>query len=369
LSKAVSETELIAALFSGVQEVPLWSTFLRLLRDATNATFAALVFRPPGRRLEEAIHLASDEVLPPDMEHYYRRSLLPSEPPLQEHMLEGQPYSFDELLAMRDEPHAGHLRTFLGQLNITSLRQMRVREVGGVDAWLTIGRHGTDFDHEVIELLKTLVPVLRGVMQLFVVMEQKSFAATVAADAVRRLQFGWLTLDAAGHVIDCDESGQKMLDESGVLRLRPNGKLKAQNAKIEREISRALAHIVSSKDARARAITLNRDPWLDMLIIPARRINATAREKPVAIAYVHGDNWRSDDRCEQLAELFDLPPREARLALALSRGMTLAEAAADFGLTIATARTYSKSIYAKTGARGQPDLVRIVLRSVLAVSP
>jgi DNA-binding CsgD family transcriptional regulator len=48
--------------------------------------------------------------------------------------------------------------------------------------------------------------------------------------------------------------------------------------------------------------------------------------------------------------------------------MTLAEAASEFKLTIATARTYSKDIYHKTGARGLPDLVRIVMRSVLAIA-
>jgi DNA-binding CsgD family transcriptional regulator len=74
------------------------------------------------------------------------------------------------------------------------------------------------------------------------------------------------------------------------------------------------------------------------------------------------------DRCEQLAQLFDLLPSESRLALALSRGMSIAEAAAELGLTVETARTYSKSIYAKMGARGQSDLVRFVHRSVLAIS-
>ena len=64
--------------------------------------------------------------------------------------------------------------------------------------------------------------------------------------------------------------------------------------------------------------------------------------------------------------MFGLLPSEARLALALSRGLTLTEAAADLGLTIETARNYSKKIYAKTGARGQPDLVRFILAGVLA---
>jgi DNA-binding CsgD family transcriptional regulator len=86
------------------------------------------------------------------------------------------------------------------------------------------------------------------------------------------------------------------------------------------------------------------------------------------IAYVHGDRSPSTDRCEQLAQLFALTPSEARLALALSRGMTIAEAAVEFGLTLETARNYSKKIYSKTGARGQPDLVRFVMRSVLAIA-
>ena len=86
------------------------------------------------------------------------------------------------------------------------------------------------------------------------------------------------------------------------------------------------------------------------------------------IAYVHADSWSSADRCEQLAQLFDLLPSEARLALALARGMSIAEAAVDLGITVESARTYSKRIYAKTGARGQADLVRFVHRSVLGIA-
>ena len=60
--------------------------------------------------------------------------------------------------------------------------------------------------------------------------------------------------------------------------------------------------------------------------------------------------------------------REARLALALCRGMSISEAAEEFGLAVGTARNYCKSIFSKTGARGQAELVRIVLTSVLALS-
>ena len=70
----------------------------------------------------------------------------------------------------------------------------------------------------------------------------------------------------------------------------------------------------------------------------------------------------------QIAQLFGLRPSEARLALALSRGLSIADAAHALGLTLETARNYSKKIYAKTGTRGQSDLVRLILTSVLALA-
>ena len=61
--------------------------------------------------------------------------------------------------------------------------------------------------------------------------------------------------------------------------------------------------------------------------------------------------------------LFGLLPSEARLAWQLAQGTSIADAAAMVGITKETARFYSKKIYAKTG--GQPELVRIILTSVL----
>jgi DNA-binding NarL/FixJ family response regulator len=105
-----------------------------------------------------------------------------------------------------------------------------------------------------------------------------------------------------------------------------------------------------------------------MLLVPANRNSISAKSVPAVVAYVHGDSSPSADRCEQLAQLFNLLPSEARLALALSRGMSITEAAEDLGLTEQTARTYSKTIYAKMGARGQADLVRFIHRSVLRIA-
>ncbi|MFD2136325.1 helix-turn-helix transcriptional regulator [Novosphingobium resinovorum] len=57
-------------------------------------------------------------------------------------------------------------------------------------------------------------------------------------------------------------------------------------------------------------------------------------------------------------------PREAQLAIALNEGQSIAEAAENMGLTLETARNYSKRLYAKLGVRGQAELVRLVSDSV-----
>jgi DNA-binding CsgD family transcriptional regulator len=93
--------------------------------------------------------------------------------------------------------------------------------------------------------------------------------------------------------------------------------------------------------------------------------------------------WDDDGRCigvlrnaqhclpkpDILSEILGLTRTEARLVYALGQGDSLAEAAARLGLTIETARYYSKQIFSKTGLRGQTDLIRYLWAGVLMLSP
>ncbi len=70
-----------------------------------------------------------------------------------------------------------------------------------------------------------------------------------------------------------------------------------------------------------------------------------------------------------LAQLFGLTLPEARLVRALGAGTPLAESARMLGFSLETARTYSKQIFAKTGARGQSALMRLLWTSPLILAP
>ncbi len=361
------DAELVNALLEGPFESPLWQTFLDRLRRMTGADYANMAFRPPGRGLDEMLFLLSGSSTSKMRQVYLDYSTAPV---MHESLVEGRVYSLQELLRFDGGTQLQLYREVVRPKGITAIRQIRIVEPSGVNAWLTVARGGRDFPRGASAILSAIGPPLRGVLRHHVASERARFSATPAAEAIERLQFGWMMLDRTGRVLECDEQGARVLSHSRVLGSDSGGRLIARPPSLEREMFRALQHIADDPESRPRAITLSRDPWLDMLLVPNRRICLSSpHATPAVIAYVHGDNWNAADRREQLAELFALSPREARLAMAFCCGLTVAEAASKLGLTVLTARTYCKSIYAKTGARGMPDLVRIVMRSVLAFSP
>lgn len=333
------ETDLLTAVHDGPFEQPLWSTFLDRLRARVRADHAGLVFRPPDRP-DGLVELHCGGPAPDSLKQVRGVELR-----------EGRVYDLAEL-AGPGAPNEG--------------RVVRVTEPGGVSAWLGIARGRPAFTASDGALLSALVPHLTRALRNYVALDRERFRADLTGLAMQRLNFGWLSFDASGRVLESTPRADRLLEQCTELRKSRHGRLTAVRPALERDLTDALRGFAGNPGGRPRALRVSRDPWLDMLLVPAQGGPASATQRPVAIAYLQGDTRSFADRHQQIAELFGLLPSEARLALALSRGLTIAEAAADLGLTIETARNYSKKIYAKTGARGQPDLVRFILAGVLA---
>lgn len=360
---------LAQALIEGINEEPLWVTFLDRLVDATGGWRATLSFHPPGWEQGEGLQLVSSGITADSAIASHRRYGYPDNEVARERMDEGRAYSLADLIDWDAGEHAVFFKDVTEAIGITDARQMRVQEKGGVDAWLTVVRQQGKFGEDAGWLFHALAPLLRGMLHNYVAREQDRFAATMAQDAVHRLHFGWIALDAQGLIVGSDRFGEQLLETSGVLARDRQGRLGVRPPELQREVEAALGKLASGTSASPRAIPLRSDPWLDMLLVRATHKPLAATGAAQVIAYVHGDNWSSRDRQGQLADLFALSPKESMLALALCRGRSIAEAAGEIGITVETARSYSKSIYAKTGAKGQPDLVRIVMGSILALAP
>lgn len=69
---------------------------------------------------------------------------------------------------------------------------------------------------------------------------------------------------------------------------------------------------------------------------------------------------------KRLAALYDLTPAEARLAAKLAALRSVEQAADDLCITVHTARSQLKSVFAKTGARSQSELLMLLATGTLA---
>jgi DNA-binding CsgD family transcriptional regulator len=362
---------LVEPLIEGTAEDPPWSAFLARLLERLHADYVSIVFRPlpmgtPDNRL---IHLYAGRAWPPEVNRQFRDSLRRVDPMPYHALVPDRVYALHELLRFGDPEHDRYRLQLLGPSGMKFMRMMRIEEPGGVSAWLTVSRAEGDFTAADDTLIASIAPYWRAALRAYVALERERTSARVATEAINRMNFGWLTLDADGRILDADTHGEQLLAASDLLVRGRGDRLTARSPEVAKEIGHAIDALLSDPNGRPRAIVLSREPWLDMLLVSANNSHGgTTRPAPRLVAYVHADNWSSADRCDQLCQLFDLIPSEARLALALSRGMSIADAAGELGLTVESARTYSKRIYTKTGARGQADLVRFIHRSVLAIA-
>lgn len=358
------DDDLLEALYEGMFEQPLWATFLEKARARMGVLYCSLVFRPIDQ--EGIVELWAGPRTPPHLARLFNEKFVRDPLPYRQ-MREGRVYTLDDLLDPGDPVQQSYRDEFLGPLGISNLRSVRVTEPSGANAWLSCaGRR--DVGAAAGALLNALAPHVRIALRSFVALEREKFRSSVTSEAFGRLNVGWLTLDAACRIIDMTPHVEQQLQRTALLRRGRYDRLMPASPAIDRVLTALVKRYALDSESPPKAINLSRDPLMDMLVAPIRSPSVSATAKPVAIVYLSGDRWSQADRCEQLADLFGLLPSEARLAWAIASGLSISEAATELGLTLETARNYSKKVYAKTGSRGQVELVRTILTSVLAIA-
>lgn len=359
------EQDLIAALHRGTLGAPPWEEFLEQLRRRTGADYASLFFQGDHDWLQSirvpALPKGADDINELYQQEFGSANALPHKA-----MRLNRVYSLDEFLDSNDPRQDRFKSLFKQDADIGFARNMRVAEPNGGQIWISLGRKKSDFSASDGALLGSLATHLAIAAGTHAELERQRLKAGISADAIMRLNFGWFMLDASGRIIDMSEQAEALIQEAKTLRKSPDGRLIAESANAQGILRKFLQKRLAGESI-VRTVHLSDEPWLDMLLTnPPTDLQGALQ--PLAIAFVHGERTSSTERSQHLASLFGLTLQEARLALHISHGVTIREAATLLGLTHETARLYSKRIYAKTGTRGQADLVRLILASIIALA-
>lgn len=245
----------------------------------------------------------------------------------------------------------------------------RMIDAGEVSAFVSVefaAEHGHPRAEEV-ELFARLTPHIANARRITKVMARA--AALNALSEMLREAIPWAVfgLDGKGRVIAANRRATALAGRGDGLAIE-KGRLKALRAAEDRTLQLILAHSLRTAQATGTypggALAIPRRTGRVAYALRAfpTGIAAGARAEavPRVLVMVHDPDGQGRTRPEDLRAFFGLTEREGELALLVTDGLSLYDAADRLAIARNTARVHMASILRKTGVHSQAALVRLI---------
>lgn len=359
--------ELFLPLVEGIHESPPWGAFLRNLAARMYARRACLVLTLANAAPDQApsvIQVAAPRAVQDNPLDFRELDALRLHP--YGALRPGRVYALDEMLDYGDRAQLAHQRAALGAMGIRYGRWLRISAGGAADAWLVLVREREDFSGSAVALLDGLAAHMAAALRTLAALIDQRLQTALATSALARLGAGQLAFDAGGRVMAADSLAETLLSFIPEPGERPGRRLN-----LRPDIAHRLEAVCAmlSGDPQSTSVVMRLDDGrmeegrgTDILLRRSDLVLAEPCARPAVIGTIRAPvREPARQAIRAIAALHGLSDNEAALAHALSMGETLIEAGRRLRLSEETARNYSKRVYAKTGARGQADLVRLIL--------
>lgn len=354
--------DLLIALHAGMLEEDLWLRFLTLLKDATESDYVSLIFLQGDVPMHEATEIFVGRDVRTEGKHRGHQDLFSADPIHYQALKAGKVYAIDDIINWNDPRQAAFRTAYLERGGVRYSRYMRVGDPQVVSAWAIILRDSRDFGPAEERLLSDLAAHLTVAVSNFAAFENARFRSVMGEWALGRNNVCWAAFDRKACFLAADPRGERMLSE--LIGHAPVGgqRLMAIDPAVDRALIQASADFAKNAQLPPRVVHLGPSSDGSLVLLPFRSRPLTGLAIPAMMAL-----WRAERpangalRPETLADIFGFTKSEARFAMALLRGLTVNEAARELELSVLTARQYSKSLISKAKAKGQPDLMRIML--------
>lgn len=223
-------------------------------------------------------------------------------------------------------------------------------------------------------LVQALAPHFRRALDFHGRLGQMETEMQLYASVMRSMLVGSVILDGAGKILRTNSVAQAMLEEKDGLAVRAGG-LATEYRNEDRELQRLVRQTLSTppgQPAMAEALSVTRPSGrasLNLLIRPIPLIECSeGPNRPTAVIFIRDPEHQAQLPVDLVQSLFHFTPAEAKLALLLTDGLSLDEAADALGIRKNTVRAQLRSIFSKTGVTRQTTLVRLLLNSVASIS-
>ena len=375
---------LVGLIYQGPLEDRPWQSALPLLREMLDSQVASLVVRPPSDEDQGAILNSvrpkpgdtGDTLADPDdwQAASYREEFFSLDPFV--NLPPDKVIALEDVLPDNELESSDYYQHYLQPVGLFHILGVDTAEPGGMLARLRFSRRQEEprFSVEERRLLERITPHLRRAIQIYATINRTTSERDVYAGAVSQLAVASIILDEQARVLSANPIAQAMLDQGDGLSLRGQ-RLHIEGRDIDKELQQAVANIIRAQHqgepSVVKAMRVPRSSGRSDLGLVVRPVPVSewseGQSSPSAAVFVSDPDLHEPASRQSLADLFDLTPAEANLAILLARGLSLAEVSETQHVSQHTARAQLKSIFAKTGVSRQAELVRLIIKSVASL--
>lgn len=356
-------TMLIDAVYKAATDRDGWRPYL----DLVSQTFGSVAAMRIARSSNLTDVRSAEATIDPDYLDQYYRHYAGKDPMSERDRVAASPSIVvqEALISMADlrrtEFHADWMRP---QGLDLSMRWRVDGPMGVMDLLLLRPESAGAFSADEQALSHALLPHLRRAIIIANRLNVFDAADAASLDAFERLGAGVLLVDARRTIRFANGVAETMLEVGDGLS-STGGRLWAGGASDQR-LARAIADAAGQgRYAAGRTATLvavpraNSPNPLSVAVSPYSEARRSLFDGgPLALVIVGMPDRRAAFPVEALRDLYDFTPAEARLAVALCNGTSLADHARASGVALTTARTHLTSIFLKSGENRQADLIR-----------
>ncbi|TDU32119.1 LuxR family transcriptional regulator [Panacagrimonas perspica] len=367
---------LLSAIYEGPLESPPWQSALQMLRDTLQAGHVTLMLRPPSPDSAGVmINTGSTTV---EAVKSYETHFFALDPFVR--LQEGEVVTAEELIGKQwlDSPV---YREYLKPLDIRHLLGADMYTRDGIECRLRItrGHDAQPFTAAEKGLCSTLLPHLKRSIQLHARLDSLECERQLFAGTINRMLLGIISFTQTGQILEMNQEAKRILGEKDGIWLS-GSTLTADSVQEGRELQRMLKQAFSEHSPASdeegpgvvQALSITRPSGRAKLGVLIRAIPlgqwSESRQRPGTVVFLRDPESSGAQPSQELVRrLFGLTRMEAQLALLLTEGLTLDEAAEQMNVRRNTARTHLRSIFSKTGVTRQTMLVRLLLNSVISL--
>ncbi|WP_245585216.1 helix-turn-helix transcriptional regulator [Solimonas flava] len=365
--------QLLGAIYDGPTESPPWQTAMMKLRDMLRAAHVTLMLRPPSSD-STGIMINTGPTTAQGVESY-ETHFFAADPFVR--LAEGDVFSAEELIGPQ-WMQSQYFHEFLEPIGVRHLLGADIYTKDGIECRLRItrGPDAAPFSPEDKSLVRLLLPHLKRAIQLHARLDFLECERALFAGTVNRMLLGMISFDQNGNIVETNQEARRILAERDGLWLSGNN-LCIESSQESRDLQRMLrTALAGTGDAEGpgvvEAMAVTRPSGRAKLGILVRAIPlgrwSESKLRPAVAVFLRDPEANAAQPSQELVRrLFGLTRMEASLALLLTEGYTLDEAAEKMSVRRNTARTHLRSIFCKTGVTRQTMLVRLLLNSVLSL--